>query len=406
MTRRFEHLDGLRGVASFIVIIYHGLLAFDLALLTGAPGNSVTPWDIWLSGAPFLIPMAGNFAVCLFFALSGFVLVGAFDSTPMGLIPLLAKRYVRLALPVTCACLFACLLLSAGLMANHEVSAITRSTWWLGRQYGQSASFINAFQEGSWDTFTRTSDISKTYDSSLWTMQIEFVGSAGILLVCCLAKRLAPESSARRVVYIASFAAFYGAFAESYVGLFAAGALIRQIFSNGWRPLTSRPCLALAICTFGIFCGTIPFSQAIWPMFRIFPNPGALNWMPWAATGPVFWHTVGAIVMLVGLQSSPLMQTVLKTPICRWLGSISYPLYLIHIPILMTLGCHVFLAGNEIGAPHKLSVILALVTFVAVSLICAHAFMLAVERPAIWFSGRVARKIPSAMASITQATVS
>jgi len=178
MTRRYAHLDGLRGIAALLVMIYHGLLAFDCALLTGLPENSVTSWDVWLSGAPFLIPMAGNLSVCLFFAMSGFVLISVFDAAPLGFLPLLAKRYVRLAIPTTCACLFGCLLLSSGWMANHQVSTITRSTWWLGGQYRQAASFIRAFQEGSWDTFFHASNIFKTYDSSLWTMRVELAGSA------------------------------------------------------------------------------------------------------------------------------------------------------------------------------------------------------------------------------------
>jgi len=403
MTQRFVHLDGLRGIAAFVVIISHGLLAFDSALATGAQENSVTSWDIWLSGAPFLIPVAGNLSVCLFFAMSGFVLIGVFDTTPLGFVPLLAKRYVRLAIPTTCACLFACLLLSCGWMANHQVSIITRSTWWLGGQYHQSASFINAFQEGSWDTFFHASNISKTYDSSLWTMRLEFIGSVGILLICFAVKRVADANDARRLIYAAVFSMLYGIFAESYLGLFAAGALCRQVLASDWRPYRNRPALPLAICVIGLFLGTMPVSLAKWPIFLVFPDPGALAWMPFPVTGAWFWHTIGAIMILVGLQLSPLLQGVLKSPICQWLGSISFPLYLIHIPILMTLGCHAFLAANAMGVPHKLCAILALTIFVSVALLCAHFFTLAVEKRAIRVSGRFAVGIQSAMAPIAQA---
>src|SRR5580692_1992968 len=98
MAGRFEYLDGLRGVAAGIVILGHAIIAFDFAIYTGDPANSVTSWDIWLSGAPLQIEIGGNLSVCLFFAMSGFVLAGAFDAAEMGFIPLLLKRYLRLAI--------------------------------------------------------------------------------------------------------------------------------------------------------------------------------------------------------------------------------------------------------------------------------------------------------------------
>jgi len=213
-------------------------------------------------------------------------------------------------------------------------------------------------------------------------------------------KRLARAADERRLIYIGLFAMLYGVFAESYLGLFAAGALARQVLPRGWAPLNTRPPLSMAICVIGLFFGTIPISPASWRMFHIFPDPGALGWMPWPVTGPMFWHMIGAIMILVGLQSSQRMQGVLKSPACQWLGSVSFPLYLIHIPILMTLGCHAFLAANALGVPHKLCAALALAIFVAFSLLCAQVFTLLVERPAIRFSGRLASTLQSATAPI------
>jgi peptidoglycan/LPS O-acetylase OafA/YrhL len=397
ITGRFEHLDGLRGILALVVIMCHGLNTFDLALETGDPASSHSHWDIWLSGAPFQPQIAAHLAVCLFFVMSGFVLIGAFDSAKMGVVPLLVKRYTRLAIPVTCACIFSFLLLDAGLMANHQIAGITRSAW-LSEQFQQTPSLLAAFQEGAWGTFVHSSNVSKTYDSSLWTMQIELAGSIGMLLACCAVKRLTSTVRARKMTYIVLFSALCVGLFESYLGLFAAGALIRYVLPDGYRPLNNRPKLAMALSIFGIFLGTIPVSQAVWPIFRIFPSLTAPGWMPWPVQGAAFWHMVGAVLMVVALQSSPAIQGFLKSQTCQWLGAISFPLYLIHIPILMSLGSHIFLVGTAVGLPYVPSAAAALVIFAAGALLSAHIFTLIIERRTIRFSGHIATIMQSFLA--------
>lgn len=401
MTGRFEHLDGLRGIAALVVIMCHGLNTFDLALETGDPGSSHFHGDIWLSGAPFQPQIAAHLAVCLFFVMSGFVLIGAYDSARIGIIPLLVKRYARLAIPVTCACIFSFLLLDAGLMANHQVAGITRSAW-LGEQFQQTPSFLAAFQEGAWGTFVHASNVSKTYDSSLWTMQIELAGSIGILLTCCAVKRLTSTVRTRKTAYIVLFSALCLSLSESYLGLFSAGALIRYALPVGYRPLNNRPKLAMALFIFGMFLGTVPVSQASWQIFHIFPNLWVPRWMPWPAPGALFWHMIGAVLMVVVLQSSPPIQDFLKLRLCQWLGAISFPLYLIHIPILMSLGSHIFLAGTAVGLPYMLSAATALMIFASGALLSAHIFTLIIERQAIRFSGHIARIMQSFLAVARQ----
>jgi len=47
-----------------------------------------------------------------------------------------------------------------------------------------------------------------------------------------------------------------------------------------------------------------------------------------------FWHTIGANVMTVAILLSPHMRRVLSLPVLTWLGQISFPLYLLHGPLL------------------------------------------------------------------------
>ncbi len=108
MQNRYIYLDGLRGVSALIVVLVHGIIAFDFALYTGLNENSLTDWDIPISAFPFLLPMAGNYSVCIFFVLSGFVLSHSFRNTRLGSLALIVKRYIRLTLPILVACLLGC----------------------------------------------------------------------------------------------------------------------------------------------------------------------------------------------------------------------------------------------------------------------------------------------------------
>lgn len=389
MSHRFKHLDGLRGIAAAIVLLGHSIIAFDFAIYSGDPTNSVASWDVWLSGAPLLLPVGGNLSVCLFFALSGFVLIGAFDGSRIGVIPLLVKRYLRLAIPIMCVCLLSYLMLRTDLMANHQVAAISRSSW-LDVQFAQHPSFLAALREGGGALIHR---FSATYDSSLWTMPIEFVGSVCILLFCFVAKNVAESPNKRRIVYILFSGLLLIVFSRSYLGLFGAGALIRLLMADGWEPLNRSPKLATAICAIGVFLGTIPASAAAWPMFRILPALNAPEWMPWPVFGAFFWHAVGAVLILVALQSMRPLQVALMCRPIQWLGKISFPLYLIMIPILMSLGCRTFLAAYSAGIPYGLSATIAGILVCAASLLSAHVLAHTVEPFALWFSDRVARNL-------------
>jgi len=107
----------------------------------------------------------------------------------------------------------------------------------------------------------------------------------------------------------------------------------------------------------------------------------------------MFWHAIGATLILIGLQSWRSVQRRLAMPLFQWLGDISFPLYLLHLPILMSVGCWTFLAGEAIGAPRMISIVVAFLTFGSVAVGCADAFTRLIERRALRWSGNLARRI-------------
>lgn len=100
MNNRIESLDSLRGIAAFIVVIFHCLLSFTLFY----EANYDYKFTNWLVEIFTVTPLhtlwAGKEAVLLFFVLSGFVLMLPFTNNKQPNYPsYLIKRICRIYIP-------------------------------------------------------------------------------------------------------------------------------------------------------------------------------------------------------------------------------------------------------------------------------------------------------------------
>lgn len=91
------------------------------------------------------------------------------------------------------------------------------------------------------------------------------------------------------------------------------------------------PILAVLL---GFFFCSYPSKHAEWRpwSFRVLRLGEAI--FPRGAELPRFWPTVGAQIVTVGVVFSSWMQALLSYPTLLWLGSISFPVYLLHGPLL------------------------------------------------------------------------
>ena len=221
---RVDYLDGLRGWAALAVALSHGVLALDFAFLSGAGADSRIWWDVRLSAGPFaFFATDGNFAVCIFFLLSGFVLSASYARSRLGWLALALRRYVRLGIPIIAGVLFSWATISLNLASPDAAARVTHSTWltWqvvpFPSLHGMLASLFRLmfmFQKNRGDV----------YDSSLWTMPIELSASLLILTVMVAARRL---GGAGTTVAGVLFWVMGVLWSGSYFGLFCFGAALR-----------------------------------------------------------------------------------------------------------------------------------------------------------------------------------
>ena len=175
MDGRLRQLDGLRGLAALVVVIFHFLSAFAPNFI---PDQTDTPYV--LADTPFGIFFNGPFSVSIFFVLSGFVVSNAAAKRRSPIYLNLALRYVRLAVPVLFSVIFAWMLLELMPTATLSLDAIMPHTWLNWTYQGDIPSLFSAIRHGILTVFIRG---NSNFNNVLWTMQIELLGSFALYLI-------------------------------------------------------------------------------------------------------------------------------------------------------------------------------------------------------------------------------
>lgn len=362
-SQRIHSLDGLRGVACLAVLLLHVAMMLEL-------------WGP--DGAYPLIP--GSPAVVVFFVLSGVVLsivplarlrAGATYDW-LGYYP---RRVVRLGLPLAAAVVLG---IAAGYVA-----------WRLGStgRSAQAIAFSGSHQQIAHDVLMQfdvlffVSDDTQTLfgeplvrvNSPVWSMGWELWFSLTLpLAVACLA-RVRREGAATLALLAGIFVSYWcGYFPLRLCLTFWLGVLLARHLPelSAWRPPAAFEAMALVA-----LLGIIELAQAA--------QAGLLGPLDALALAALQTLMNAACCGLVALATTDgLLRRALSTRPVRFLGAVSFSLYLTH---------SVVIGGVEALAP-RLGVtdglVQAVVATVA-SLLFAVLFWRVVERPAIDLSRRV-----------------
>ena len=363
---RIRSLDGLRGIAAVVVLLAHALaLTPELAVphVTASsvdPGNLVA-WAMWHT--PLHLLWAGPEAVYVFFILSGIVLtLPVLRSKRFDWRSYYPKRLVRLYIPVIGAVLLA----SASLLFFPRFIEDGDSVFLEGKIGLLSASSI-------------AKDASLLFGISgnlgvLWSLRWEVLFSLMLPLYVFSVGIWAKGIWIKFAVILVLIGV--GGVATQpvlfYMPMFAVGSLIaseldriqlmfKRLSKTAWR------LLALA---------AVLLTSSYWMVMPF--------WDGWSAEGafriPVFLGTV-LIVMLGAFWGTAVR--FLNLSAIQWLGRISFSLYLVHEPVVVTLG---FALGSH-------SSLLAGFLSIVLSVLLAWAFFHLVEAPSHTLSVKVGRAI-------------
>lgn len=373
-------LEGLRGAASFCVVLHHLACALFPALIFGAQAATDHGWDRWLHDQPLLgVPFQGNFMVCTFFVLSGYVLGYKYIHTGdrSYLWSGLARRYPRLMIPAVASCVLAWAVLSLGLFGNVRAARITGSSMWLATWWTYPANLLRAVHEGAVSAFT---DGPVAYNSALWTMWNELLGSLlvyGLLLLVPKRLRWFAYAGVAALTVTSYLLAFVIGMALCELMASGVAAEVRRVLGRGWW---------VALVIVGLYLGGVPIPGAgMAPAYaRLFALPfnTVQTW--------VLLHVLGAGAIVLAVLGSGSLQRGLSTRPMRWLGRTSFGLYLVHMVVIGTVASWliVWLAPRT---TYSVAAAAAVAATVVVSLAGAELFTRWVDAPTLVHTARAYR---------------
>lgn len=369
---RLLHLESIRGLAALAVVLFHAVFAFFPALrLTNPAGLQDQSLAVRvIAHSPLTVFFSGPFAVVVFFVLSGFVLSHSFFLRPnfTVLISAAVRRYFRLAIPVTASTLFAYGLLRSGAYFNQEAAPLVGINHELSDFYTFVPSVATALKEGLMSVFIAV-DYRASYNSVLWTMKTEFAGSFLAYVFLAVFGRW----RWRWLAYI-GLAVGMAVSGRFYALNFLSGIAICDLYTHrvlNRKGLFPVPLPIVAgMFVFGIYFGS--YHSANLPLYC---------WMGWAS--PLLWHSIGAVLIILAAVRSRRIQFVLNAPACTQLGKISFSLYLVHFPILLSFGCYLYYLCASHALARPVAVVVATLGGVLASLLVAWLFYLWIERPVV-----------------------
>lgn len=351
---RITQLDGLRGVASLVVVIHHVLL-LEPALAVAYVGGEVAvpPWARLLTVTPLHLLWDGPAAAVVFFVLSGFVLTRPLLKDRMvdlsWWLAYYPQRLTRLYVPTWCSVLVA--LAWIWLFPRRPVGS------------GWLAGHAEPWQQGVVPDLTLLWGSSPN-NSVLWSLQWEvwFSLLLPVFVALALLGRRFPwlvGGGALALLYVGGLKLDIEALA--YLPTFLLGALLATNFERVLSHVTRgrQPLLLLA----GLGLLNLPW----WPV-HVPARPAV--------------QALGGVLVVVALLGEGPVSTFLRRPAVQWLGSRSFSLYLTHEPMVVSLG--------NLGLHDPA---LTLLVCIPLSLALAEAFFRLCERPSHRLSRGVAARV-------------
>ena len=357
----YNLLDGLRGVAALVVICYH--IGEDFAT------NCLTHYF-----------NHGYLAVDFFFMLSGFVIGYAYDDrrNTMGVMAFVKRRVIRLHPMVVIGALLGGLLFYGQATDYLKVSDVPVALL-------AFATLLNMFLVPAWSGVeVRGYGEIFPLNGPTWSLFFEYI--ANVLYVLAI-RKLSTRWLALLVFAMAG--ALFGYAVTNGSGTLGAGwtfadygfwgGLLRVMFAFPAGLLLSRVLRKCKVRGAFWWCALLIVAVAV------VPRLGGESQM-WANGIYEALCVLLVFPLVVWLGASGETTDALSTRVCNFLGDISYPLYIVHFPLLYT--CFAYAKRNNLLFCETIPTVLALVfACIALAWICLKFYDVPVRR---WLQRRFA----------------
>lgn len=353
--RSTAYLDGLRGLAAFLVYVSHHIA---VSHAFGAPFNVGWGKDGFYSliTTPILrIFFSGShFAVSIFFVISGFVLSrGPMRLMQMGdqsvgtsLSSAVFRRGIRLWIPVIGTTFVYMLLRHLGLYAAFpilkenlllEVVAYLKELW--------SFTYLLRIEENPYLDLKKS---TFSYNPHTWTIALEYQGSI-LLFIVLLA--FSHTTIKARMTLMATLAIYFNLQGSWVSFCFLSGSLLAEVdlldLEVLRKPSQNLTMVLVAILSTALLLGSMPTIE-LQMMTREYlrSNPGwsmLSNMIPGAYEDiKPYWLSWAAIMLVFSGSYLSWFRRFFESGPLQYLGKLSFAFYLVHGPVLQVVGVRMY----------------------------------------------------------------
>jgi peptidoglycan/LPS O-acetylase OafA/YrhL len=383
--KKLHCLESIRGLAALIVVANHLLLSFRPDVCDPhSPGAEHASLLIrLLVRSPLAFTWKGSFAVNVFFVLSGFVLSYSYfrTSRPNAVTAPALRRYFRLAIPSAISILGACTLMRLNAFDNVAAAKLNGSHW-LGFWYRFTPVFWGINPDGVvyQALYGIFAGESVSYNNVLWTMRVELAGSFLVYGMLALFGQVRHRALLYTIVAILLLLVGGVVYVGFVIGM--AGCDYYAHRDRAARAAIEIGWLGWIVLAAGLMlggCQGLPLPV----LHRVIP-------------GSTYHQLIAAALVI----AAPLLSATVRRPLdarpLAFLGRISFGLYLVHVPVICSLGAWIYL-HLVLGGGWGLYTAAAIASLgcVVVSLILGWVMYHVADRPSIaigkrvsdWFTG-------------------
>jgi peptidoglycan/LPS O-acetylase OafA/YrhL len=374
---KLPYVDGLRGVACFMVVLSHLTLIFYPGLHDKAMAHGNQNVE-FIFNSPLAFFYSGTSAVYIFFVLSGFILSHAFlngSDVISNAASMTSKRYFRLAIPVTISCIA-----YWGVMSTDSPDRDLLSPWFQSLKISEP-SFFNALYAGTISSFFGS---KFEYNPVLWTMKIELLGSFLTYFICTA---LIKSNKQGLLIFFFCLAFFLSTLNQ--VEKYGYISFLIGVYIYVRKPKVNvTPGIALIITGVyfgGIHYGSDSYTHLIYHT-RFFINGEESN-------AYILFNFISGVLISLSVLSSTFFAGLFSHKLFVYTGKVSFSVYLFHLPFFMVVLVYIFNTLVNAGLGYAESAFLASIVSIIILYVFSSYLFKIVDRPSMLLSNRIAKNL-------------
>ncbi|EER23067.1 Acyltransferase family protein [Coccidioides posadasii C735 delta SOWgp] len=345
--RNVKWVDGLRGMASFLVLLTHLARAFDYNLFNA---RDTEDGPIRLLQHPVLrIPWQGRIGVTIFAFLTGYVCAlkplrlsraGNHNTAFSSIAKSAFRRPIRLIMPATIALVLSWTIAQFG---AFTVGRRCDSGWLRFSSVSVNPSFLHEVKRLFRVFLATWTNGHMDYDDHQWALLPLLKGS--MMVYVTLVATMYVQYRYRMLVYVGMYMYFWqnpAADTETfgqqfYLGMFLSDMANHQptqsfISSRRW----TRMIVCLVLASIGLFVASYPTHHAEWCGWSNFLLQLSKYIFPRETNLGKRYTALGVDLVILSIYLSPSTKALLSKPFFLWLGRNSFAVYLTHGTLLRT----------------------------------------------------------------------